>query len=78
MVQRNNNHGDTMNPTESTLIQRLRELPIPAADRARAIAEFERAERLVDDVAGLIGAVRRRLGRRGPSSQPLNLRTAAR
>ena len=65
-----------MNPTESTLIRRLRELPIPAADRARAIAEFERAERLVDDIAELIGGVRRRFA--GPSSEPLNLRTAAR
>jgi hypothetical protein len=78
MVRCNNNHGDIMSPTESTLIQRLRELPIPAADRARAIAEFARAERLVDDIAELVGAVGRRLGRHGPSSQPLALRSAAR
>ena len=63
-----------MNPTQSPLIRRLGELPIPAADRARAIAEFQRAERLVDDVAELIAGVRRRFG---PSSHPL-LRTAAR
>jgi len=63
-----------MNPTP-TLIRRLGELPIPAGDRARAIAEFQRAERVVDDVAELIAAVRRRFG---PLSQPLKLRTAAR
>jgi len=63
-----------MNPTP-TLIRRLGELPMPAVDRARAIAEFQRAERVVDDVAELIAAVRRRFG---PASQPLKLRTAAR
>ena len=64
-----------MNPTASPLIRRLAELPIPASDRARAIAEFQRAERLVDDVAELVAGVRRRFGR---SSQPLKLQTAAR
>ena len=77
MVQRNNNYGDTMNPTESILIRHLRELPIPASDRARAVAEFERAERVVDAVAELIGGVRRRFAAHR-SSQPLKLRTAAR
>lgn len=64
-----------MNPTQSPLARRLGELPIPAADRARAIAEFQRAERLVDDVAELIAGVRRRFG---SPSQPLKLRVAAR
>ena len=66
-----------MNRTESPLIRRLRELPIPASDRARAIREFERAERLVNEAAELVAAVRRRLAGDAAAGQPL-LRPAAR
>jgi hypothetical protein len=75
MVQCNKNHGEIVNLTPFPLIRRLGELPIPAADRASAIAEFQRAERLLDDVAELVAAVSRRFD---PSSQTLKLRTAAR
>jgi len=66
-----------MNRIESPLIRRILELPIPAADRARAIAEFERAERLVDGAADLVSGVRRRIAGHGTASS-LQIRAATR
>jgi len=68
-----------MSPThESLLIQRIRALPIPAADRAVALREFERADQWVDDVARLAVGLHRRVGCVFASARLLTLRPATR
>ena len=62
-------------PAESPLVRRIWDLPIPAAERARAVREFERAERVVDDAAELVGGLRQRV--RGAASGRIGRRLAA-
>jgi hypothetical protein len=63
---------------ESALIRRIRALPIPAADITRAILEFERAERVVDDAAGLAAGLRRVFARAAGFARTQPLRPATR